>query len=108
MTEVYLIGGMALVTFLIRYSLFALSGRIELPKRIFAGLRYVPPAVLTAIVVPAVLMPGGHIEFSYTNVYLIGGIVAFLVGWFSRSLLLTIVIGMMSFFAWQWLLLFFT
>ena len=102
MNELYLIAGMAFVTFLIRYSLFAMAGRVKFPDRLIRALRYVPPTVLAAITAPAVLRPAGAgLEVSYTNPYLIGAIVAFGVGWFSRNLLLTIVIGMSAFFAWQ-------
>lgn len=105
MREVYLIGGMALVTFTIRYSMFALAGRVEFPDWLVSSLRYVPPAVLTAIIVPAVLIPTGDtLNFSYTNAYLVGALVAFGVGWFSKNLLLTILFGMLVFWGWQWIL----
>jgi branched-subunit amino acid transport protein len=69
------------------------------------ALRYVPPAVLTAIIVPAVLMPGGdRIELSLQNPYLVGALVAAVAGWLSNNLLLTIVLGMVAFMGWQWLL----
>lgn len=104
MNELYLIAGMAVVTFAIRYSMFAVAGRVEFPARLNNALRYVPPAVLTAIIVPAVLMPGGEsIDLSWTNAYLVGAVVAAVVGWTSRNLLLTIVIGMGMFLGWQWL-----
>jgi branched-subunit amino acid transport protein len=105
MAELYLIGGMLLVTFAIRYSMFALAGRVEFPERLRQALHYVPPAVLTAIIVPAVLIPTGEgIRVSYTNPYLVGGLFALAVGWFSKNLLLTIVLGMLAFWGWQWLL----
>jgi branched-subunit amino acid transport protein len=105
MTELYLVLGMTLATFAIRYSMFALAGRVEFPAWLVNGLRYVPPAVLTAIIFPATLIPRGHeINLSFTNAYLVGGLVAFGVGWFSKNLLLTIVVGMAAFFIWQWLL----
>ncbi len=105
MNEFYLIFGMAVVTFLIRYPMFALSGQVEFPQTLVRALRYVPPAVLTAIIVPAVLMPNGTtINLSYTNAYLIGALAAAAVGWFSRNLLLTIVVGMAAFFSEQVLL----
>ncbi len=106
MNEVYLIGGMALVTFSIRYSMFAVAGRVTFPPRLISALRYVPASVLTALIVPAVLIPTGDtIWISYTNPYLIGALVAFGVGWFSKNLLLTILLGMLVFWGWQWLLL---
>ena len=105
MNEVYLIAGMVLVTFGIRYSMFVVAGRIEFPTQLVNALRYVPPVVLTAIIVPAVLIPDGDgIQFSFTNPYLVGAIVAFGVGWLSKNLLLTIVVGMLAFWGWQWVL----
>lgn len=101
----YLITAMALVTFFIRYLMFALGERIKFPELLVQALRYVPPTVLTAITVPAVLMPtGDKIEMSYSNPYLLGALVACTVGWFSQNLLLTIVSGMLAFLGWQWLL----
>ena len=105
MQEVFLIGGMMLVTFSIRYSMFVVAGRMTFPARLERSLRYVPPAVLTAIIVPAVLIPSGdNMVVSYTNPYLVAALVAFAVGWFSKNLLLTIVLGMIAFWIWQWVL----
>lgn len=105
MEEVYLLLGMAVVTFGIRYSMFVLAGRIEFPPQVINALRYVPPAVLTAITVPAVLIPDGNtVELSYTNPYLVGALAAAAVGWISNNLLLTILAGMAVFWGWQWFL----
>lgn len=102
MNEIYLIGGMAIVTFLIRYPVLAMSGRIKLSPKFLQVLGYVPPAVLTAIVAPAVLMPTGNsIDLTYTNARLIGAIATLIVGVWRQNLLLTIVVGMLAFFGWQ-------
>ncbi len=102
MNEVLLVGGMALVTFAIRYPVLALLGKIELPPLLLRALRYVPAAVLTAIIVPAALMPGGeHLELNFDNAYLVATIIAALVSWRSKSLLLTIIAGMIVFFVWR-------
>jgi branched-subunit amino acid transport protein len=106
MNEFVLIGGMAIVTFLIRYPVIAMSGRLKLSPQFLRALGYVPPAVLTAIVVPAVLMPSANqMDFSYTNARLIGAIAAILIGYWRKNLLLTIVVGMAVFFAWRLLTL---
>ncbi len=55
MNELIIIIGMALVTIAIRYPLLALLGKLSLPEPIFRALKYVPPAVLTAIIMPAML-----------------------------------------------------
>jgi branched-subunit amino acid transport protein len=104
MNEVLLIGGMAIVTFLIRYPVLAFSGRLKLPPQFVQVLGYVPPTVLTAIVVPAVLMPANAIDLSHTNARLVGAIVAVLIGFWRQNLLLTIGGGMLAFFGWQGLL----
>jgi branched-subunit amino acid transport protein len=105
MNEIFLIGGMTIVTFLIRYPVLAMSGWLKLSPQFLSTLGYVPPAVLTAIVVPAVLMPTENQLFlSYTNARLMGAIAAVLIGSWRKNLLLTIVVGMTVFFAWQGLL----
>jgi branched-subunit amino acid transport protein len=105
MNELYLITGMALVTFAIRYLMFLVAGRVEFPDRLVKALRYVPPAVLTAIIVPAVLISTGKgVNFSYTNASLIGALVALGISWFTKNLLLTIITGMLAFWGWQGLM----
>jgi branched-subunit amino acid transport protein len=104
MNEAALIAGMALVTFLIRYPLLALVGRVELPRNLMRALRFVPVAVLTAITVPAVLLPQGGVQAALADGYIVAALVAALVAWWRQSLLLTIVLGMAVFFAWRLLL----
>lgn len=104
MNDLLLILGMTLVTFGVRYPVLVLVGRIPLPPAIFRALRYVPPAVLAAIIVPSVLMPAGTVDASPTNSYLVAGIAAALVGWRTQNLLLTIVVGMGIFLGYRALL----
>jgi branched-subunit amino acid transport protein len=104
MNEFLLIGGMAIVTFAIRYPVLALSGRFQLSERFLQILRYVPPVVLTAIVVPTVLMPDNQLALSYTNARLVGAIAALLIGLWRKNLLLTIVVGMAVFLSWQFVM----
>ena len=98
--EAIIILGMALVTFAVRYPVLALVGRMSLPEPVLRALKYVPPAVLTAIVVPAVLLPEGELAVRLDNAYLIGAIVAVIIAWRTRSLLWTILIGMAIFLAY--------
>lgn len=101
MNELLLVAGMAAVTFLVRYPVLVLVGKIPLPEPVFRALRYVPPAVLTAIIVPAVLMPEGTVDISPANAYLAAGIASALVAWRTKNLVLTIVIGMAVMFVWR-------
>ncbi|HEY9738723.1 MAG TPA: AzlD domain-containing protein [Trichocoleus sp.] len=103
-SEWLIVGGMALISFAIRYSLVAVSGRVQLSPPLLQALRFVPPAVLTAIIVPAVLMPNGALWLGWSNARLIGAIAALLVGLWRQNLLLTIVSGMGVFLLWQFAL----
>ncbi len=102
---IWLVGGMALVTYSIRYILLPLSGRIRLSPAVQRALGYVPPAVLTAIIVPMSLMPDNQgIKLSLTNPYLVGALATAIIGRVGKNLLVTIIGGMSVFLAWQWAL----
>ncbi len=96
--EIALIAGMTAVTFGVRYATLAMVGRTPLPLTVERALKYVPVAVLTAIIVPATLMPTGDIDVSFGNAYLVAGLVAVGVSWRTKNLLLTIITGMAAFF----------
>ncbi len=103
MNEFLLILGMALVTFGVRYPVLVLVGKIPLPDQVFRALRYVPPAVLAAIILPSVLMPTGEMDVSFDNAYLVGGIAAVIIAYVGKNLLVTIVLGMAGFLAWRFI-----
>ncbi len=103
MNEFLLIFGMTLVTFGIRYPVLALLGKIPLPDPILQALKYVPPAVLTSLIIPAMLLPDGKtILISPDNAYLVGGLGAFMIAAWRKNLLTTIVGGMLLFLLWRW------
>ena len=89
---VMLIGG--LVTYMMRLSFIYLLGRFDIPPTLRRSLRFVPPAVLTAIVFPELMMPGGTLDISLGNARLLAGAIAVLTAWFTRNILLTILAGM--------------
>jgi branched-subunit amino acid transport protein len=101
MNELMLVLGMAAVTFGIRYSLIAISGRVTLSPDWTQALRYVPPAVLTAITIPAVLFPEGHLWVRYDNARLVGAITTILMALWQKNLLVTILAGMLVFLSYQ-------
>jgi branched-subunit amino acid transport protein len=94
LTEWLLILSMAAVTFATRFPALAIVGRLPLPNAALRALRYVPPAVLTAIIIPDVLLPGGTLTLSLSSSPLVAAVACALTAWFSRNLLLTITIGM--------------
>ena len=107
MNEFVLIAGMALVTFGIRIIIFPISRRMAFPPLLERALRYVPPAVLTAIIFPAVFIPDGkNLYISLSNAHLMGALIAGGVGWLTRNLVMTILSGMAGFWVWQWIRIF--
>lgn len=86
--------GMGLITFTIRVALFLLPAGAQLPEWLLRALRYVPAAVLSAIIAPELLMPGGVFDLSLGNERLLAGVVAILVAWRTRNVLLTVIAGM--------------
>lgn len=93
---VMILGGS--ITFLIRFSLIYLFGKFHIPETLRQALRYVPPAVLSAIIFPELFLAEGSLSLSLENTRLLAGLFAILVAWFSRNTLLTIVAGMIALF----------
>ena len=89
---VMLLGGA--LTFGMRLSFIYLFGRFEIPALVKQALRFVPPAVLSAIIAPALFMPNDTLDLSWSNYRLLAGVVAILVAWRTKNTLLTIVAGM--------------
>jgi len=80
------------LTFLIRLSFIGLLGKWQPPGWAQRALRFVPPAVLSAIVFPEVLVRDG--SFAPLSPRLAAAVLAALVVWRTRSAILAIVVGM--------------
>ncbi|HUH96312.1 MAG TPA: AzlD domain-containing protein [Anaerolineales bacterium] len=89
---VMLLGGA--LTFGMRISFIYLFGRFEIPGMVKRALRFVPPAVLSAIIAPALFMPNNTLDLSLSNHRLIAGAAAILIAWWTKNTLLTILAGM--------------
>jgi branched-subunit amino acid transport protein len=83
-----------LITFATRLSFIALLGRYEVPPFFQRALRFVPPAVLSAIVFTEVVVRDGAADLRPENVRLLAAAVAAGVAWRTRNVLLTIGAGM--------------
>lgn len=98
MDKLLIFAGMALVTYFTRYTMIAVLGR-EVPPLLKRWLRFVPPAILAALIAPAALVPGGTLAISPSLWAVLTGVI---VAWRTRNVLLTILGGMATF----WLLRF--
>lgn len=96
--------GCGLVTFLIRYSFIAGGRRLSLDDRFQRLLRYVPPAVLSALIAPEILVRQGHLDLDPANPRLWAGTVAIVVALVTRNVLGTIAAGMATLWILQRLL----
>jgi branched-subunit amino acid transport protein len=90
-----------LITFATRLSFIALLGHARMPPLLARALRLVPPAVLSAIILPELVLRDGAPDLSLGNLRLAAGLVAAAVALASRSVLLTIAAGMGSLWALQ-------
>jgi branched chain amino acid efflux pump len=89
-----LIVGMALVAFFTR-AVFILPGsHLRLPATAERVLRYAPAAALMAIIVPELAFTHDAVSISMENPRLVAGLVAFALAAATRSILATIVGGM--------------
>ena len=92
---------MGVITFSLRFSFIALLGRISLPPLLVRALRFVPAAVLSALVAPAVLYQDGVLEPLSLKAF--AGLIAALIAWRTQNILLTIVVGMGSLWLLGWI-----
>lgn len=85
---------MAAVTAPTRLLPLWLLGGKTLPKWFVTWLKFVPVAVLAAMVFPELLLRGGEFQIDSTNEYLWVGIPTFALGIATRNLFLPIIAGM--------------
>lgn len=99
---VMIVGG--LFTFATRLSFILLLDRIKVPDWFRRGLRFVPVAVLSAIILPELTSPDGSLFLSWRNPQLLAGAVAILVAWRTKNVILTIIAGMAALLVFQFVL----
>ena len=83
-----------LLTLGIRLSFLAFLGGAQIAPLLQQALRFVPVAVLSALIAPALLIPNGTPVLSLANSRLLAGLLAILVAWRTKNVLLTIAAGM--------------
>jgi branched-subunit amino acid transport protein len=90
-----------LLTFATRLSLIAALGRVTIPPGVARALRLVPVAVLSAIILPALVLANGTPALTLHNTRLVAGALAVVVAWTTRNALLTIATGMVALWVLQ-------
>ncbi len=97
-----MIFGAAAITFLLRFSFLGTLKPDAIPPRVRELLRFVPPAVLAAIVVPALAIRDGSVQLAASNPRPAAALVALIVAWLTRSVIWTIAAGMAALWLLQW------
>ena len=88
--------GMLCVTYLPRVlPIWVLSSK-SLPPVVVAWLRYVPCAVLAAMLLPALVIQDNQMTFGRTNLFLWAALPTLLVVWKTRSFFGAVLVGMGS------------
>lgn len=90
-----------LVTFLLRLSFIAFGQHLPNDPRFTAVLRYVPPAILGALIAPEIFALNGSVSLAPDNPRLWAALAALLVARLTRSVLATIAAGMVALWGLQ-------
>ncbi|WP_323985961.1 AzlD domain-containing protein [Pseudomonas canadensis] len=99
-----MIVAMGLVVFFNRY----LFIEPRLPVRLNRGAReflgFAVPGMLTAICGPIIFLADHHLNLSPANPYLLAGISAVVLMYWTRNVLVTVLLSMALFYLFRWLL----
>ncbi len=94
--------GMGLVTYLPRLLPVWLLATRKLPEVVITWLRYVPAAVLAALLFPAILVDGKRLHLDWNNLYLLAFFPTLLVAWKTRSMFGAVIVGMVLVALGRW------
>ena len=92
------IGVLCVATAATRSSFWLIGHRVTIPPRVQEMLRYAPACALAAIIGPDLLVdPQGGVQLTVANPKLIAGLAALAFYLWRRSMLMTIIFGMVVF-----------
>ena len=89
--------GMGLVTYLPRWLPLHFLSRRSLPKWFIQWLDLIPAAILSALLLPALILEGDPRHMHFLRPELLVAIPTFAFAWWTRSLGGTVVVGMLLF-----------
>lgn len=90
-----LILGLWIVNYLPRMFPMLILSRLNIPEPIIKWLGFIPAAVLSAITAQSILMPDKQLFLSLQNNYLLAAIPTFAIAIKTRSLVWTLIAGML-------------
>jgi len=81
-----------IATFAMRFVFIGLFGKVSVPPTLERGLRYIAPAVLAALTLPAVISPGA--TFDPWNAFVPAAIIGGVAAWATKSIGAAILFGL--------------
>lgn len=93
---VLIIAGAALVTLIPRIVPLMVLSRFKLPDMALRWLNYVPVSVMAALVAQELLLSNGKLALTADNVSLLAAVPTFWVAFRTRSLLSTVLVGILA------------
>ena len=96
--------GIGVITFLLRFAPLALLARLQLAGWLQQALRFVPAAVMAAIIAPPLFFAVGAPNIVPDLPRMAAATLAALIAWRTRNTLSTVVLGMLALWALQALL----
>lgn len=93
----------AVGTYLLRAIFVFIIGHVELSDTVKTMLKYIPPSVFAALTAPPIFLHQGHVDWLGGKERVIAGLVAALVAWKTRNMILLLIVGMGTLYLLQWL-----
>ncbi|RXJ71503.1 branched-chain amino acid ABC transporter [Veronia nyctiphanis] len=89
---------MTAIIFLSRYLFLSPGLPLKISDKLRDFLSFSAPAVLTALCAPIVFLRNGQLDISADNPYLVAALAAVLLAYFTRKMLLTVIVSFLVFF----------
>lgn len=87
--------GMSIVTYIPRALPIVILSKLKIPDWFLNWLKYIPVAVLSALLVPGILVSDGAMNFSLGNRSLIAAVPCILIAAKTKNLFITVLSGML-------------
>ncbi|MCG0276657.1 MAG: AzlD domain-containing protein [Thermosediminibacteraceae bacterium] len=88
--------GMAFVTYLPRLIPVMILSKRNIPEVLVKFLKFIPVSVLSALLLPNILMVDNKINLSSSNTLLVTSILTFPLAYKTRNMFLTVIAGMIT------------
>ncbi|AJS58793.1 AzlD domain-containing protein [Paenibacillus sp. IHBB 10380] len=94
--------GSALVTFIPRVLPLVVLSRMQLPNGLIRWLQHIPVAVMSALIAQELFIADGHFSLVVTRLEWLAAIPTFAVALMTRSLLGTVLVGLVCMMFLRW------